>query len=128
MSQAASDKTTRVKADRIAFVAANFDVAQDALKHLTGMYDTVAPEDADVVVALGGDGFMLQTLRRFIDSGVPVFGLNRGSVGFLMNEFRPEDLADRLKNSQAVTLYPLQMIARTPSWKSWSMASYACRN
>lgn len=113
MSPAASDKASEIKADRIAFVAANFDTAQEALTSLTSTYATVAPEDADVIVALGGDGFMLQTLRRFIDSGVPVFGLNRGSVGFLMNEFRPEDLPNRLKNSQAVTLYPLQMIART---------------
>ena len=113
MSQAASDKASKVTAERIAFVAANFDAAQEALKGLSDTYDSVAPEDADVVVALGGDGFMLQTLRRFIGSGVPVFGLNRGSVGFLMNEFRPEDLPNRLKNSQAVTLYPLQMIAKT---------------
>ncbi|MDA0785118.1 MAG: NAD kinase [Proteobacteria bacterium] len=113
MSPAASDKAPKVKADRIAFVAANFDTAQEALKNLTATYDSVAPEDADVIVALGGDGFMLQTLRRFIGTGVPVFGLNRGSVGFLMNEFRPEDLPNRLTNSQAVTLYPLQMIAKT---------------
>ena len=102
-----------MKFDTIAIAAANGSQAQEALASLTQRYETVPEDKADIVVALGGDGFMLQTLRRFIDSGVPVFGLNRGSVGFLMNEFRPEDLPKRLKNSQAVTLYPLQMIAKT---------------
>ena len=113
MPQTASDKATETKADRIAFVAAGFEAAQAALQDLTDTYDSVAPEDADVIVALGGDGFVLQTLRRFIDSGVPVFGLNRGSVGFLMNEYRPDNLPARLKASQAVTLHPLLMVAKT---------------
>ncbi|MBN43723.1 MAG: NAD kinase [Alphaproteobacteria bacterium] len=97
----------------MAFVAADFEAAQSARKQLESMYTNVAPEDADVIVALGGDGFMLQSLRAFIDKDIPVFGLNRGSVGFLMNEFRLEDLPGRLKNSQAVTLHPLQMTALT---------------
>ncbi|MBO21923.1 MAG: NAD kinase [Rhodospirillaceae bacterium] len=104
--------------DRIAFVAAGFEGAQAALQELTAAYRSVAPDEADVVVALGGDGFMLQTLRRFIDTDVPVFGLNRGSVGFLMNEYKPEELPKRLKRAQAVTLYPLLMTARTTDGSS----------
>ncbi|MEK9833294.1 MAG: NAD kinase [Rhodospirillaceae bacterium] len=113
MSQSSSQKSAETVPERIAFVAANFDAAQDALRDLEARYASVAPEDADVIVALGGDGFALQTLRRFIDSDTPVFGLNRGSVGFLMNDFRLDDLPARLRNSQAVTLYPLYMVART---------------
>ena len=113
VSQSSSQKSTETVPERIAFVAANFDAAQDALRDLEARYASVAPEDADVIVALGGDGFALQTLRRFIDSDTPVFGLNRGSVGFLMNDFRLDDLPARLRNSQAVTLYPLYMVART---------------
>ncbi len=98
---------------KIAFVAAGFDTAQDSLAKLTEKYSSVDPDDADVIVALGGDGFALQTLRRFVDRKVPVFGLNRGSVGFLMNDYSDEDLPDRLSKAQAVTLYPLHMVAKT---------------
>ena len=101
----------------IAFVAADFDAAQAALTDLCARYSNVPPEDADVIVALGGDGFVLQTLRRFVDSKKPVFGLNRGSVGFLMNDYSNEGLDVRLSKAQAVTLYPLQMIARTTDGK-----------
>jgi NAD+ kinase len=102
-----------IAAERIAFVAADFEAAQEALRALQTQYPGASPDDADVIVALGGDGFMLQTLRRYIDRKVPVFGLNRGSVGFLMNDYRPERLPERLRKAQAVTLYPLLMTART---------------
>lgn len=118
VSQTSPDKAGKIATDRIAFVAADFDAAQAALAELKAMYPSVDPEDASVIVALGGDGFVLQTLRRFINSSVPVFGLNRGSVGFLMNEYRLEELPDRLENSQAVTLYPLHMVARTTDGKT----------
>lgn len=98
---------------KIAFVAAEFDAAQDALKDLRTRYNNVTPDKADVIVALGGDGFALQSLRRFVDSKKPIFGLNRGSVGFLMNDYNNEGLDERLSKTQAVTLYPLQMIAKT---------------
>jgi len=99
--------------ERIAFVAAPFDAAQQALADLCQRYPNVPPENADVIVALGGDGFVLQTLRRFVDSKKPVFGLNRGSVGFLMNDYNDSGLVDRLAKAHAVTLYPLLMIAKT---------------
>jgi NAD+ kinase len=117
VSDPATTSEPQISAERIAFVAADFDAAQDALRELSDVYPAVTPEDADVIVALGGDGFVLQTLRRYIESGVPVFGLNRGSVGFLMNEYRPDALRERLRRAQAVTLYPLLMIARTEDGK-----------
>ncbi|MBO6783689.1 MAG: NAD kinase [Alphaproteobacteria bacterium] len=101
------------ESQKIAFVAADFDTAQDALAGLQSAYPNVEPEHADVIVALGGDGFVLQTLRRFVDRKIPVFGLNRGSVGFLMNEYSDAGLPERLAKAQAVTLYPLHMVART---------------
>src|SRR3546814_11791477 len=70
-----------------------FDSAQVALEDLQARYDHVPPEEAGLIVALGGDGFVLQTLRRFIDRKVSVFGMNRGSVGFLMNDYNATDLA-----------------------------------
>ena len=98
---------------KIAFVAADFDTAQEALAGLKAAYPNVEPDDADVIVALGGDGFVLQTLRRFVDRKVPVFGLNRGSVGFLMNDYSDKGLPERLAKAHAVTLYPLHMVATT---------------
>lgn len=98
---------------KIAFVAANFDNAQAALDVMLKTYPNVDPGDADIIVALGGDGFVLQTLRRFVEHKVPVFGMNRGSVGFLMNDFNPDGLVARLARAQAVTLYPLLMEATT---------------
>ncbi len=89
--------------------------AKAALKELDGIYPSVAPEDADVIVALGGDGFMLQTQLRFMDSGKPVYGMNKGTVGFLMNEYRAEDLQARLECALTARIHPLQMIATDSS-------------
>lgn len=96
---------------RIAFVASEASDAVQAQARLVARYGTIAPEDADIVVALGGDGFMLQTLHRFRDSGKPIYGMNRGSVGFLMNGFREEDLPERIAASQRVVIHPLMMEA-----------------
>jgi len=102
-----------VSAPKVAFLAAEGDEAHAALEHLKDRYAHVAPDDADVVVALGGDGLMLQTLHRFMGRKVPIFGMNRGSVGFLLNEYRAEGLLERLAQARAVTLTPLHMVART---------------
>jgi NAD+ kinase len=102
---------------KIAFLAAEGDVAQTALERLTQRYKAAAPEQAEIVVVLGGDGFMLQTLHRFMGRGVPIFGMNRGSVGFLLNEYREEGLAERLKAATRVTLHPLRMVAETVDGK-----------
>ena len=94
-----------------AFVAAKTEEAQDAHKSLCKRYGSTSPERADVIVALGGDGYMLETLRSAIGAGKPIYGMNRGTVGFLMNEFREDDLAERIQGAEAVTLHPLRMRA-----------------
>lgn len=94
---------------RVAFVASDAEAAQQALAELRREYGTIDPADAEVVVPLGGDGFMLETLHRFVAKGVPIFGMHRGSVGFLMNPYRLGGLADRLASAQPVTLHPLEM-------------------
>ncbi len=96
---------------KLAFVAGHSPSAQDALGILQGMYDHVSPEDADIIVSLGGDGALLRTLHSYRELKKPVFGMNRGSVGFLMNEFRKEDLYARLAKAESVELHPLKMEA-----------------
>ena len=71
----------------------------------------VGAADADVIVALGGDGFMLQTLHAFLGTGKPIYGMNLGSVGFLMNEYRPEQLIERLNAAERAVVHPLRMKA-----------------
>jgi NAD+ kinase len=85
--------------------------AQEQLKALRARYDDAGADKADVIVALGGDGFMLQTLHAFTASGKPIYGLNLGSVGFLMNEYREEDLPARLAAAEKVQIHPLKMQA-----------------
>ena len=82
--------------DRIAFVASAGTEAQAALAQLTSLYGNHHADDSDVVVALGGDGLMLQTLHAHMRSGKPIYGMHRGTVGFLMNEFATHDLRTRL--------------------------------
>lgn len=96
---------------RLAFVSASTDEATEARDSLITRYGEVPPDQSDVVVALGGDGHMLETLRGAIGSGKPIYGMNRGTVGFLMNAFEPEDLPERIRKAQPVTLYPLRMRA-----------------
>jgi NAD+ kinase len=94
---------------KIAFVASNAPEAEEALKRLVARYGSVDPAEADVVVALGGDGLMLQTLHAFMDSGKPIYGMNRGSVGFLMNEFAEDALVERIWNAERSVIHPLAM-------------------
>jgi NAD+ kinase len=84
------------KAKSFALVAAATDEAQASLRRLQAAYGEQDPEQADIVVALGGDGFMLETLHRFIERAVPIFGMNCGTVGFLMNRYDERDLPERL--------------------------------
>ncbi len=100
---------------RVAFVGSAAPAAQKGLEKLISRYGSVAPNRADVIVALGGDGFVLETLHRYMSSGKPVYGMNRGTVGFLMNEYREAGLLKRLANAQRVTLYPLHMKATQSS-------------
>jgi NAD+ kinase len=95
--------------ERIAIVAAPTLLAQEAVERLINLYGNVPVLDAQVVVALGGDGFMLETLHRVLGRPIPVYGMNCGSVGFLMNSFSEEGLLERLACSQAAVLHPLRM-------------------
>lgn len=98
---------------RTAFVASEDPEAIAALKRLSERYASVPEDQADVVVALGGDGFMLQTLHRHIGRDVPIYGMNCGTVGFLMNTYDEENLAARLERAEPVELHPLRMRATT---------------
>src|SRR6266567_5333039 len=103
--------TTSKRYDRIAFVASAGAEAQQALAQLVGLYGNHDPAEADVVVALGGDGLMLQTLHQHMRSGKPIYGMHRGTVGFLMNEFSTHDLHARLAAARESLINPLLMRA-----------------
>jgi NAD+ kinase len=96
----------------IAFVASDTPSAQKARRLLVRRYGDALPETADVVVALGGDGLMLSTLQRFMNSGKPIYGMHRGTVGFLMNEYSDEHLVERLAAAEVTVIHPLLMRAR----------------
>jgi len=97
----------------IHFVASQTDEAGKAMDALQERYGQNEIDDADVIVSLGGDGFMLRTLHRYLPAGLPVFGMKLGDVGFLMNRFRENDLHARLNAANVVELNPLRMIAMT---------------
>lgn len=94
----------------LAFVASSAPDAELALQRLRRFYGECEPEHADVIVALGGDGMMLQTLHRFLGTGKPIYGMNRGSVGFLMNEFREDDLLEHIRAAIRSIVHPLNML------------------
>src|SRR6187551_1683629 len=96
---------------RIAFVASPIAEAQQARARLAERYGDTKPDDAEIIVALGGDGLMLQTLHRFMNSGKPIYGMHRGTVGFLMNDFHEERLTERLAAAQDTVIHPLLMCA-----------------
>ena len=96
---------------RIAFVASPIPEAQDARRRLAQRYGDADPATADVIVALGGDGLMLQTLHRFMTTGKPIYGMHRGTVGFLMNEFHQDQLPERLAKAHVTVIHPLLMRA-----------------
>ena len=106
-----------MKIQRIAFLASDAPDARRAIKKLEKLYGNATAETADVVVALGGDGLMLQALHTFMETGVPIYGMNRGSVGFLMNEFSERNLLDRLAAAELTTIRPLKMTAKTADGK-----------
>jgi NAD+ kinase len=95
----------------IAFVAGQTPEARDAYARLSAMYGNAEPAQADVIVALGGDGLMLQSLHKFMTSGKPIYGMHRGTVGFLMNDYAVENLRERLNESKATIIHPLLMHA-----------------
>lgn len=95
------------------FVASPTERAQEALSELENLYGQASPEQASIIVALGGDGFMLRTLHRMLFTELPVYGMKLGDVGFLMNRYRPDELLTRIDEAQTVELSPLRMIATT---------------
>ena len=95
--------------ERIAFLAAPTDLARESRERMVERYGDHPVSRADVVVSLGGDGFMLETLHEILGREIPVYGMNCGSVGFLMNLFSEEDLPNRLIRAQAAVLHPLRM-------------------
>jgi NAD+ kinase len=99
------------KLEKIAFVASDVPEARAALERLANAYGNVPTKEADAIVALGGDGLMLQTLHRHMRDRIPIYGMNRGSFGFLMNEYREDDLEGRLARAEINVIHPLAMRA-----------------
>jgi NAD+ kinase len=106
--------------DRLAFLTSDAPEARLAAEELQARYGAVPPEEADAIVALGGDGLMLQALHAFMSTGKPIYGMNRGSVGFLMNEYGAEDLPRRLDEATIETIHPLKMTVTTPEGVQFS--------
>src|ERR1700753_1632820 len=98
---------------KIHFVASEAPDAQAALVEMRAQYKDAGEKDADIIVALGGDGFMLQALHRFLGTNKPIYGMNLGSVGFLMNEYKREGLDARLAAAEPARVHPLRMKAVT---------------
>ncbi len=98
---------------RLALLASSDQKAQDVAAVLRTKYKFLNADDADVFIALGGDGFMLETLHATLPTGKAIYGMNCGSVGFLMNGLATDGLLERVTRAEQVTLFPLQMLART---------------
>lgn len=108
----ASAEPASAKFEKIAFVASDQPEAQKARTTLAARYGNAGTDTADVIVALGGDGFMLETLHRFMNTGIPIYGMHRGSVGFLMNDYDEAGLLERLTGAEMTRVHPLAMTAR----------------
>lgn len=94
---------------KISIIASEHPDAQEAARDIERHYPHVRPEEADVIVALGGDGFMLQTLHKYMSRNKPIYGMNRGTIGFLMNPYSPDNLLNRLERAEEFVLHPLRM-------------------
>lgn len=101
----------QAKIQKIAILASKADGAKLALKRMCELYPTVPPEEADAIVALGGDGFVLECLHKQNGQETPIYGMNRGSVGFLMNDYKEESLLERVQTAIITRLHPLRMTA-----------------
>jgi NAD+ kinase len=103
---------------RIAFTASERPEAQEGLARLAARYGNAPMAEADVIVALGGDGFMLETFHEHMDAGLPIYGMNRGSVGFLMNDYAEYGLLERIAAAEKATIHPLRMTATDVAGKT----------
>lgn len=101
----------RPNAKRLAFVASSRPEAQEARARLAARYGDIPPEEAQIIIALGGDGFMLETLHANLGESRPIYGMNRGSVGFLMNEYSEDNLHERIAQAERAVIHPLVMVA-----------------
>lgn len=101
----------------IACVADESEKAQNSYKQLSSLYDFVGLDEADVIVALGGDGFMLHTIHQYMNHKAAIYGMNCGTVGFLMNEYREDNLPELINNAREAVLHPLKMTATTKDGK-----------
>jgi NAD+ kinase len=117
--------TTDLSALGIGLLSSHTDIAKAAQELLQRRYAFRDADQAETLVALGGDGFMLQTLHRMLEQGSPrpVFGMNRGTVGFLMNEWRVERLAERIKAAKPIRVAPLEMRATTVAGQTFVHAA-----
>ena len=104
--------THAARIQTIAFLSSGAKEADEALKRLAALYGMSPPDEADVIVALGGDGLMLQTLHNTMKAPKPIYGMNRGSVGFLMNDYSEHGLRERLAAALPSIIHPLVMHAR----------------
>lgn len=98
--------------ENITFVASETREAGDAYAALVKRYGNVPPQEADAIVALGGDGLMLQTMHDHLHSRIPIYGMNRGSVGFLLNDYKENRLKERLAAAEVTVIHPLRMVVR----------------
>jgi len=110
--------------ERVAFTAARNPKAKEALGRLVEQYGDVPEENADAIVVLGGDGFMLRSLHDHMDLRIPLYGMNRGSVGFLMNEYQEENLLERLNEAELNELHPLCMTVYNTKGESVSAFAF----
>ena len=97
---------------KLAFIESDSVAAREGKARLVTRYGSVAPDDADAIVTLGGDGLMLETQHRFMGRNIPVYGMNRGTVGFLLNEYEEDGLLERVEKAHVQALHPLKMTAR----------------
>lgn len=97
--------------EKLAFLASDTEDAQEAFEKLVSIYGNCEPQEAIAVIALGGDGFMLQTQHEYMNSGIPIYGMNKGTVGFLMNEYKPDNLKQRIARALKSKIRPLAMMA-----------------
>jgi NAD+ kinase len=117
---------TDLKGRGIALLASNRELARAAEEMLCRRFDWASEEEAKIFVAVGGDGFMLHTLHRILEGELPclpVFGMNRGTVGFLMNDWRLDRLAERIEAAKAIRVAPLEMTARTIGGSTFTHAA-----
>ena len=105
----------RVTVKRLAFLASTRPEAQTARDRLAKRYGDLPVADAQVIVALGGDGFMLETLHAHLGSDKPIYGMNQGSLGFLMNDYNEEGLVERINNAVRAVIHPVVMVATDSS-------------